>query len=281
MLLSSKWSKIAVFSLLCTVLDIILHNLAGFVWKTDLFNATLGASEVYKAGLFIPAVSLMLFLTFFLLAVVFDKVQAKLPGSKTNKWLSFFVPISVLWLVGFQEGQLLIESAWQSELLQGLSDALPILLLGWLIRKDSATDSPTIASPRHSWIPFLLITFLVVLGRYAGYHFFHVHDTWLIKDVHLTKPLLTFLWTLGLGSAIAWFYIHVGQRLLLASVWQRTLVFGFLIFGLQWLVFNNFLLLFLRFSVIQDYLLLVPGMDIVFTTLGILLSTVFTSREKR
>lgn len=78
-------------------------------------------------------------------------------------------------------------------------------------------------------------------------------------------PPSGFLWTLGIGCSIAITYFLLKERDRKSSA-VRAFRFGFLIFGSYWLIYNLFVLVFVRVSVLDIFARVI--IDVLSVTVG-------------
>jgi hypothetical protein len=257
----SRFKAIVLMSVGSTVLSVLLHNLATYISQEDLFKTGLPASEIQQAGLFIPMIIVLLMVTFITLGLIFAWFQERLPGSGIQKGLAFFMPIGLLWVIGFQENQIMVSSTWFPQLLHGFSDCIPLTLMGWLMGKYIAQNNQQECVPFKPVPALLVITCVITAGRYIAYHIFHIQDFYSVSNAYLSQPLFTFFWTVSLGAGAGLFYVLIGQKLSARSSIERSLIFGGVMFGMQGLLFYTFLPLFVKFSVVKVNMLFVPLWD--------------------
>jgi hypothetical protein len=176
------------------------------------------------------------------------------------KGLRFGLAFGVLCFLAIFEMCLVFGSYLVDELCTSTSDGLSILLLGPLLGSLVGTDS-LVPSRRMklNQKPFIFIPLLFLIGRYFGYM---IVD---IMSAHSEKPIGTFLWTLAIG-----YWIAVMNWLLKETRRSSPMVlavrFGVMIFGIYWLIYNSFVLLFLKLSIWNVFLRVI--IDVVSITLG-------------
>jgi hypothetical protein len=86
---------------------------------------------------------------------------------------------------------------------------------------------------------------LYVLVRYFSYGILRIDST------YTARPLATLVWTAGMGCWVGVMYVLAGRYTGDRSPLARAAVFGGLLFGVNWLVFNLFALLFIKISVMD------------------------------
>jgi hypothetical protein len=120
--------------------DILLHR---FLAPSPQYSYPV--SIFVETGWFLPAVVVMLLIIYLALAIVFQALQARLPGTKRTKGIVFGIAFGGLMLVSSPAMTLLFGSPLLDELRIGLVDGLAIFLLGLLLGQFTATDgSPAV-----------------------------------------------------------------------------------------------------------------------------------------
>ncbi len=92
------------------------------------------------------------------------------------------------------------------ELLAGVFNALPLILLGLLLGIFTATDNARTVNKK-SLISILVVVFSFTIGRYSAYTVMH------IESAYSTKPLAALIWTLCMGLWIGVIYRLLEQGL--------------------------------------------------------------------
>jgi hypothetical protein len=253
--LKTKWWKIALSVVACAVLDVILHRL--FAPRIE-YNFP--ASVFVEKGLFLPAAGVALILWFGTMTVVFSLIQHRLPGDKAMKGWRYGIAFGVLCFLGIFEMSLIFDSSAVDELRTSAADAISILMLGILLGRFAGTDTQhTRKQSKIGWRALIPIPLAFLIGRYFGYGIVH------IMSAYTQKPIATFLWTLGIGCWIAITFFLLKERDQKPSA-VRAFRFGFLIFGSYWLIYNLFVLVFVRVSVLDIFARVI--IDVLSVTVG-------------
>jgi 4-amino-4-deoxy-L-arabinose transferase-like glycosyltransferase len=248
--------KILLAVFVSVLVDIILHRLFAPRIKYDY-----SPSIFIEKGFFLPVVSVALLVWFGTLAIMFTLIQTNLSGTKMMKGLRFGIAFAVLCFLAIFEMCLVFGSSLMDELCTSTTDGLSILLLGLLLGSLVGTGS-TVPSRRMklNQKSFIFIPLLFLIGRYFGYMIVN------IMSAYSEKPVGTFLWTLVIGYWIAvmyWLLKETRKR----SPMAQAVRFGVIIFGIYWLVYNSFVLLFLKLSILNIFLRVI--IDVVSITVGI------------
>jgi hypothetical protein len=261
----NQW-KIIRIVLICTLFDIIVHY-----FGPDTLNTGLPKSVIVKNGLLIPAAILLFFITFGALAGIFVLIQDTLPGTKFHKGLLYGLSFGGLWFIGmFEPG---LSPLWLS-FFSGLADGLPILLLGILLGVFTATDTGHNLEQRAAkpMLSIFAVALLYIIGRYFSYAIIH------IDSAYSSLPFATFFWTVGMGLWVGVMVQLLKQGVKGNSPLKRALMFGGLIYGTDWLLYNLFMLLFFEISLAD--LVLRTGTDAIFVSAGVFIFERFVHLSK-
>ena len=254
--LKTHWWKIFLAVLVAVLVDVTLHRLFA-----PLIEYNYSPSVFIEKGLFLPAAGIALIIWFGTLAIVFTFIQDNLPGNKVMKGLRYGVGFAGLCFLAIFEMCLIFDSPVANELRTSVADGISILLLGLLLGRLTGTDGHSVSRRTNLWqISIIVIPLLFTVGRYFGYGIVH------IMSAYSEKPIATFLWTLSIGWWIAimyWLLRETNQK----SSLVQTFRFGGQIFGSYWLIYNLFVLLFLRVSVLDVFVRVI--IDVLSVTVGI------------
>ena len=133
-------------------------------------------------------------------------------------------------------------------------------MLGVLLGRFAGTDSQYAGKQtKIGWRAIIPIPLAFIIGRYFGYGIVH------IMSAYTQKPIATFLWTLGIGWSIAITYFLLKERDRKSSA-VHAFRFGFLIFGSYWLIYNLFVLVFVKVSVLDIFARVI--IDVLSVTVG-------------
>jgi hypothetical protein len=248
--------KILLAVFISVLVDVILHRLFAprikYSYPPSLF---------IERGFFLPVVSAALMVWFGTLAIIFNLIQTNLSGTKMIKGLRFGIAFAVLCFLAIFEMCLVFGSSLIDELCTSTTDGLSILFLGLLLGSLAGADS-TVLSRRMklNHKSFIFIPLLFLTGRYFGYMFVN------IMSAYSEKPIGTFLWTVAIGywtAVMYWLLNETCKR----SPMAQAVRFGVMIFGIYWLIYNSFVLLFLKLSIWNVFLRVI--IDVVSITGGV------------
>jgi len=181
-----------------------------------------------------------------------------------NKGIRYGSAIALLWLFAMLEGVSIFGNSILNEFVVGLSDAIPVLVMGILLslleakKGDNAPLEPLTHSQKI--ITIFIFSLIFLCGRYMAYF------TQAIKSGYQTSPYITFLWTILMGACIGEVCILFGNAGNKLSLKRRAVKFGVLIFGFNWAAFLIFMpLLFSGYLI--DVLIRIL-LDILIATIG-------------
>lgn len=264
------FGKIIAISIISAILDVILHAILA-----PTYNYDYPPSYFVQSGLLKPAAAISLLIIFFLLSVVFVYIQENLPGSKLSKGIRFGVSFGGLWLLGVIGMSIFFGSPLSHEFAGGVSDCVSIIVLGILLGAFAATDSPSRSEASLVRIisAIIIITVVFIIGQYLA--FVLMSDTPYL-DIY---GLSTFVWTaiLGLWAGVGYWLLREGIGTEKSLIW-RSLYFGGFIIGIDWVLFNLFVLLFVAVPVLDPIILSV--FNIVSVIIGMFVyETLFENRN--
>jgi hypothetical protein len=255
-----NWWKLVLIIIASIVSNILLHVFS----PIESANISLGEPSIFvKNDMLIPALIVWELLAFSTFALVFLVIQGSIPGKKLKKGFLYGLSIGGLYLIGMFESTLLFDSALFTEFMMGLPDFLSFVLSGTLLGIFVGTDGAQ-KSKRQSCLAVFIIAIFYLVGRYFAYTVLN------ISSVYNTKPVGTFLWTLGLGLWVGISYLLIQPENREKSIVFQGLFFGAVIFGLNWLMNHVFLFTIIEF---EFDLLIRAGTDILFTIIGVCIYT--------
>ncbi|HSQ92815.1 MAG TPA: hypothetical protein VLL74_00805 [Methanoregula sp.] len=261
--------RIFAVSVVSAVLDMILH---AFLAPTYTYDYP--PSFFVQSGLFKPAAGIALLVIFALLSIVFVVIQENLPGSRISKGMRFGVSFGGLWLIGVPGMTIFFNSPLLHEVTGGACDAASLVILGVLLGIWTATDSPEQKdrSPLRTLSAILVIAFFFIIGQYAAFMFMSRTPYFSIAGTS------TFIWTavLGIWTGVVYWLLRQGAGND-CSILKRSLFFGGVIVGINWILFNLFVLLFVAMPVPDPFIL--AGLNIVSIIAGmVVFETLFSIR---
>jgi len=231
-----KSVKIVAVVIVCVLLDLVLH-LATSVYSTAPKNPQYSIVAI-SLGMEITAL-LWAIIAFSGAAFVYFQAKGSVLGEGKEQGLRYGFAIALLWICAMLEGVSIFGNPIINEFFTGLSDAIPVFIMGILLSLLKPQKEKEIYVSRYTWggkavvIAAFAATF--VLGRYIAY------CAGLIRSGYQTRPLNTFLWTLLMGVCIGVACVLLGDTGKLPSLKRRAAKFAFLIFGINWATFQLFM----------------------------------------
>ncbi len=158
-------------------------------------------------------------------------------GLPVVKGLLFGSLFGLLWVVGMVEGALVFDTSLKEEILFGLCEVPPLLSLGLLggvlFGSGKTAASERVPAGRSGgFLTAVAIVLSLVSGRYFSYAVINA------ESAFLKLPVETFLWTLAFGMTIGILYFFFGRTLPGSPVVKGAL-FGFVVFGIDWMLFTQ------------------------------------------
>ena len=232
----ATWVRFVAIVLVCVILDIVLHLVtSAYSTMPEDPNYSMVATVL---GLEIT-VSLWALLSFSSAAGVYCLVRDTIPGEGVEKGLRYGSAIALIWLFAMLEGVALFGNPVMNEFVVGLSDAIPVFLMGILLglllpgKGRNAAVQP--CTPGQKLTAVFIIAGIFFVGRYVAYF------TGAIQSGHQTSPVSTLFWTILMGACIGVACILLGNIEDALSLERRAATFGFLVFGVNWAVFLVFM----------------------------------------
>ncbi len=251
-----------------TILAILLHQLHD---DPLMHLKSKPQSILITSGWFPPIAFIALAFTFGVMGCIFLGIQKTFRGTKLWKGGVFGLAMSGLWIIGMTEAYVLFPVSLFGEIYTGIADSCGILLMSLLIGKYWADD--TLDKQKHTSTTFPAIVILSVIYVIVRYFSYAVLE---IESSYITRPLATFLWTAGMGGWIGIMYRLVSGRTFRTHPLKHAAVFGGLVFGVTWILFNLFALLFIATPVLD--LVYRSFFDSLAVILGAYISSMFHRR---
>jgi hypothetical protein len=233
--------KFFLIILASTVFAVLLHQ----VHHDPLMTlSTKAKSIIITSGYFPPVAFASLAMAFCIMGLMFLTIQKTLHGTKQLKGAFYGIALGGMYLVGMIEAYVVYPVSLFGEFYTGMVDGSGVLLMSLLLGKYMADDMPDRGRLARPTFPAILIILAIyVLMRYFSYTVLPIESS------YSTRPLATFMWTAGMGSWGGVMYLLIGRGIWYENPLKQAMVFGGLVFGINWLIFNLFALLFIRVSV--------------------------------
>jgi hypothetical protein len=192
---------------------------------------------------------------------VYWHIKNEIPGEGVKKGLRYGTAIALLWLFAMLEGVSLFGNPIIKEFMVGLSDAIPVFGLSILLSKLQTEKVEGNLSDVFNLTKIIktvsIFTGVFLTGRYIAYF------SGVIQSGYQARPLLTFIWTLLMGISIGAAFVLLNNNRNERSLKHRAAKFGFLIFGLNWMVFLVFMPLLFTGYIIDVFLRIIIDTTLV------------------
>ena len=266
-LLRANWWKLICIVLIALVTRVLLLQLLP-LRSSSTFELPLSIIS-QKIGM-IPTAAIVVTLSYTVIASVLVIIQEGLPNNKFERMILCSLPYSLIWFMAVLESVSSLGKPFLPELFIGLSDIVPILIMGIMVSfwvsKDTTRQQVIFHRPKV--ISIFIIAFTYFVGRYFLYTFIHINSG------YFSQMNATFLWTLAMGLAIGLAYYMLYGGLKGSKPFSRGVWFGCTAFGLYWTLNNFFMPIVFDISFIPvdppilNYVYRVIG-DAVFVSFGV------------
>jgi hypothetical protein len=218
------------------LLAVILRIVIQIIHGEDPLSDVLAYSSLVESIGISPVAGTMILASYFFLALIFVRIQKGIPGTKIQKGLLYGILFGILWFYGMIEGNIEQNVPLIKEIIFGFFETIPIItmsvLLGLFFADDSENEFSIIF--RNSISTIVYIAFFYIIGRYFTYIVVGV------ESAYLEKILPTILWVSGNGVLIGSMYYFLRHGIKQYSIIKKALIFSFVVFGIDWILFNLF-----------------------------------------
>lgn len=267
--MAKMWGKTAVIVLFSVFLWLVGKQAAPEISAQAASGSSsaveLTPSIFAETEIFVPLILAYALLVYGLLAIIFIYLQPGLPQKRWRKGLWYGVAFGGLWFIGMLEGSLVLGTPLVQELFIGISDALPMVVLGLLLGRFVATDSSlSMRQGRGDLRVIPVVALAYLIGRYLAYALLQ------IDSAYLTMPLGTLVWTLGVGLWVGLMYWLLQPGLRGETAVAQASFFAIIVFGSNWFLFTFFLPLLFEMNLLD--LLARAAVDIASVWSGVLIA---------
>ena len=275
--MSRNWWKLLLIVLVALVARVLLLQLLPL---SPTFELPL--SFISQAIGMVPTAASVITISYLVIALILLYVQEGVPGGTLTRSVACALSFSGFWFVGVLETVPALGKPLAPELLVGLADIVPVIILGALI--SVWTSSGTLSRQSQSLLQSILSVTIVALTYFVGRYFLYtvVH----VNSGYLAREEATFAWTLAMGLAVGMMYTLLWGGARGKAPWQKGLEFGVVVFGIIWALFNLFMPIVFDMSFIDfdppilNYVWRVV-VDILSVTVGVWIAEVVGTRESR
>lgn len=263
--LKQNWLKLSSIVLVSIAVRVVLLQVLP-LRNSGTFELPLSAFAE-RIGM-IPAAAIVMTASYLTIATVLLVSQEHLAGNRFERWIRCSLPFSLLWMVAVLETVASLGKPFWPELMIGLTDILPLLVMGTLVSGWGSSKAPrrAVSDLQASLTDIFTIAGICFLGRYFLYAILPVNSG------YASQASATFFWTLAFGLAIGQAYYLLSPGLKGAQPITRALWYGGIAFGLYWTLNNAFMPVVFDISFVK---LDPPILNYVYRALGDITSVVF------
>lgn len=232
-LLSQNWWKLLLIVCAALIARVLMLQLLPL---SPTFELPL--SFIAQAIGMMPTAATVITLCYLVIAVVLLYVQEGLPGGRLARAAACGLSFSFFWFVGVLETVPALGKPLAPELLVGLADIVPVIILGVSISVWTSSDTTRSRETRSLWqsaASVAMVASAYFVGRYFLYTVVHVNSG------YLTREGATFGWTLAMGLAVGVMYALLRGGIKGRDPWRRGIWFGLVVFGIVWTLSNFFM----------------------------------------
>src|SRR5471030_887264 len=171
-----------------------------------------------------PFALVMIIMSYLFFSIIFIKFQIRINGDKIYKGFIYGALFGFLWFYGMIEIGIIYNISIIKEIIYGLGDALPFIVMGILLGMffGSSSKNKINSIPLKKYvISIFSIVLIYLLGRYFSYIVIGVMSSYTIR------PIETFAWTLGNGLLISIIYYFMKDTLRSYQLGKRVIIFSF------------------------------------------------------
>lgn len=243
-----KYISIVIFSV---VLCIFLHLIIPPALTSETPENTLSALALLLG---IPLTALLWAgIAYSCVAFVFYLIEDRIPGEKGARGFRYGISIGTLWLLGYVMCVPKFGNPFINEFVGGLCDAIPVVVMGWLLglftTKKNLTDTSNTFNKNQPFIGIVIFVLFFFIARTGSYCMNIIDTGFQVNTVY------TLVWTIVMGFCLGIIYILLGRTITSSSALASAIKFGFLLFGLTWGIFIMFFPLMLRGQLINTILM--------------------------
>ncbi|MGE5423354.1 MAG: hypothetical protein ACM3QW_08820 [Ignavibacteriales bacterium] len=261
--------------IISTLLFITLHLITPPALTSDTPRDILSALSL-SLGLPLTAL-LWAGIAYSCVAFGFSLIEDRLPGKNATRGLHYGVSIGTLWLMGYVMTVPMYGNPFIPEFVGGLCDAVPVVLMGWLLglssTKEGFESAENAFKNNESFVGIAVFVLVYSLIRIVAYHL-NIIDTGFQTD-----PVYTLAWTIIMGLCLGITYSLLGKTARSSSHFVSAIRFGFLLFGLTWGSFILFLPLVLKGQLTNTILMFL--IDTLSVSIAYYLSETLINRSPR
>ncbi len=205
----------------------------------------------------------------FIFSYIFKVIEKNLPGSKIQKGLLYGAVLGAIWYVGLIEVSIHFYAPLDFEAISAFGDVMPMLIFGLLCGLSLGTDNikePEIQQENSKWriINFLALFMFIFPGlvfrSLLGLVFTEPKS---VAAMMLLIPfsISQYIYTIVVFLTIGILYYFIAPAIPGDSTLKKNAYFSFGVFGVHWLFFQGFFLIF--YSGVFTYVIALTLIDSV------------------
>ncbi len=215
-------------------------------------------------------VAILYFISYtFTFSYIFKVIEKNLPGSKIQKGLLYGAVLGAIWYVGLIEVSIHFYAPLDFEAISAFGDVIPMLIFGLLCGLFLGTDNikePEIQQENSKWriINFLSLFIFIFPGlvfrSLLGLVFTEPKS---VAAMMLLIPfsISQYIYTIVVFLTIGILYYFIAPAIPGDSILKKNAYFSFGVFGVHWLFFQGFFLIF--YSGVFTYVIALTLIDSV------------------
>jgi hypothetical protein len=230
--LSRNWWKLLLVALIALMARVLMLQLLPL---SPTFELPL--SSISQTIGMIPTAAAVITVSYLVITVILLYVQEGVPGGRLTRAVACALSFSAFWFVGVLETVPALGKPLAPEIVVGLADIVPVIILGVLASVWTSGD--THSRQTRSLLRSVSIVAIVALMYFVGRYFLYAVVR--VNSGYLARGEATFAWTLAMGLAVGVMYALLRGGVKGKGPWQRGLWFGVVVFGIIWALFNFFM----------------------------------------
>ncbi|PJI09083.1 MULTISPECIES: hypothetical protein [Clostridium] len=213
-------------------------------------------SMLAKKGIVLPVLIIYGTVVYMAISYTFVFAQKGMSGKKLIRGIKFGSLFALMWIVYLLEP--MPSNSVMDMIYYPVIDGVTLVILGtflgkFVVQETSYTKN---SSNKISILRIMIITLVFTIGRIIEYKVFNVNYS----------QTSTFVWNVAAGSSIGFIFECLKPALANKSKIMMSIIFGTVIFGVNLIFFNFFMLVIVKVNVLN--LILTTVLDIVFITIG-------------
>ena len=206
-----------------------------------------------------------------IIAGIFLILHNGMDGNRIIKGLKFGISCSLVWTMYLMEP--LPHVANIDRITYPIADSVALIFMGVLLGRFIAMSSPTkkYKLTKQSLFNMGIITILFFIGRMIQYTIFCIYSSFNKSSIS------SIAWVIGTGIVIGLIFDYINPLIEGKSINTKSLIFGFVIFGVDLFAFNFFMPIVFNANILDLFIRTI--VDIVFVFIGSYIINKIRNRE--